>query len=379
MSYMQVLPIHTAGLWPDQEQPEHEQQFPPELATGRTPASRDAGACAPTDANIAAVRSLSINTAQTIFTPLTSTFAAFQAEDASGESPARRRTAPKTAAAAAANALAHPPMSPSWHSPLWPAPGSASAAGRRASARVESLGWVIGGTESRHGSAARPTSARFTPANASKSEGFPLTPIELGVSATGPSTAWGTRAVHDEAENFVLFQVADGAPLEDEGDDDGDAEPKGAQGASIRSPPSQPQQQQEEEEDNDNDTEQTEFLVRHALSTEPARAGAHAKAKEHHMFVHIPSGYSAHTSTPVHCSSFPSPASAQVQHAAAIPLANESVPLAFLSPPVSFERVERAEATWMWTSCALVCALTLVALLITSDVIDWPGDGLGNV
>lgn len=46
---------------------------------------------------------------------------------------------------------------------------------------------------------------------------------------------------------------------------------------------------------------------------------------------------------------------------------------------VVFERVQTGEASWMWISVVLVTGLCIVSLLISYDVIDWPGDGLGNV
>jgi hypothetical protein len=45
----------------------------------------------------------------------------------------------------------------------------------------------------------------------------------------------------------------------------------------------------------------------------------------------------------------------------------------------AFERVQNGEASWMWISVVLVTALSIVSLLVSYDVIDWPGDGLGNV
>ncbi len=54
-------------------------------------------------------------------------------------------------------------------------------------------------------------------------------------------------------------------------------------------------------------------------------------------------------------------------------------PTTYGTLPTHFEHVSRPEAGWMWTSAAAVVALTLVALLISYDVIDWPGDGIGNV
>ncbi|CAD6897243.1 unnamed protein product [Tilletia controversa] len=45
-------------------------------------------------------------------------------------------------------------------------------------------------------------------------------------------------------------------------------------------------------------------------------------------------------------------------------------------PP--FEPISRGEKTWMWSVAALVSALIIVAMLISGDIIDWPGDGIGR-
>lgn len=45
----------------------------------------------------------------------------------------------------------------------------------------------------------------------------------------------------------------------------------------------------------------------------------------------------------------------------------------------NFETFERPEKIWMWSSLSLVAALTLVAIFIVSGIIDWPGDGLGDL
>lgn len=42
-----------------------------------------------------------------------------------------------------------------------------------------------------------------------------------------------------------------------------------------------------------------------------------------------------------------------------------------------FEPPTSGENLYMWISIALVTALSLVAILISLDVIDWPGDGIG--
>ncbi|KAK0545338.1 hypothetical protein OC846_005713 [Tilletia horrida] len=46
------------------------------------------------------------------------------------------------------------------------------------------------------------------------------------------------------------------------------------------------------------------------------------------------------------------------------------------APP--FETLSRQEKTWMSIVTALVGALAIVALLISEDFIDWPGDGIGK-
>lgn len=44
-----------------------------------------------------------------------------------------------------------------------------------------------------------------------------------------------------------------------------------------------------------------------------------------------------------------------------------------------FEAITPREKGWMWTSVALVTLLTVVSVLICTDVIDWPGDGIGEL
>lgn len=45
---------------------------------------------------------------------------------------------------------------------------------------------------------------------------------------------------------------------------------------------------------------------------------------------------------------------------------------------VGFEAVTWMEGAWMSLSGGVVAVLMVVAILISIDVIDWPGDGLGN-
>ncbi|EPQ28107.1 uncharacterized protein PFL1_04434 [Pseudozyma flocculosa PF-1] len=49
-----------------------------------------------------------------------------------------------------------------------------------------------------------------------------------------------------------------------------------------------------------------------------------------------------------------------------------------MGSPDGFEAVTARESAWMWASVLLVAAICLVAMLISTDVIDWPGDGLGR-
>ncbi|KAL9935027.1 hypothetical protein V8E36_006103 [Tilletia maclaganii] len=53
--------------------------------------------------------------------------------------------------------------------------------------------------------------------------------------------------------------------------------------------------------------------------------------------------------------------------------AEEAEPVA-----IPFEVLSRGEKTWMWIVTSLVSALIVVALLISNDFIDWPGDGIGK-
>lgn len=46
--------------------------------------------------------------------------------------------------------------------------------------------------------------------------------------------------------------------------------------------------------------------------------------------------------------------------------------------PEGFERITVSESSWMWVSVVLVTVICLVATLISTDVIDWPGDGIGE-
>ncbi|PWN53258.1 hypothetical protein IE53DRAFT_196983 [Violaceomyces palustris] len=46
---------------------------------------------------------------------------------------------------------------------------------------------------------------------------------------------------------------------------------------------------------------------------------------------------------------------------------------------VDFEQVTNREKAWMWTSVVIVVILCIVAVLISVDVIDWPGDGIGKL
>lgn len=48
------------------------------------------------------------------------------------------------------------------------------------------------------------------------------------------------------------------------------------------------------------------------------------------------------------------------------------------SSAAGFEAVTWLEGAWMSVSSVVVAALMTVAILISIDVIDWPGDGLGN-
>ncbi|KAN0064027.1 hypothetical protein ACQY0O_003633 [Thecaphora frezii] len=50
-----------------------------------------------------------------------------------------------------------------------------------------------------------------------------------------------------------------------------------------------------------------------------------------------------------------------------------------LYSPEGFESVTARETVWMWISVAFVLAVCLVAMLISTDVIDWPGDGIGKL
>ncbi|KAE8260773.1 hypothetical protein A4X13_0g155 [Tilletia indica] len=45
---------------------------------------------------------------------------------------------------------------------------------------------------------------------------------------------------------------------------------------------------------------------------------------------------------------------------------------------IPFEPISRGEKTWMWIVTGLVSVLIVVAMLISEDVIDWPGDGIGR-
>ncbi|KAK0528300.1 hypothetical protein OC835_004718 [Tilletia horrida] len=54
-------------------------------------------------------------------------------------------------------------------------------------------------------------------------------------------------------------------------------------------------------------------------------------------------------------------------------------PATAMAPTViPFERMSRGEKTWMWIVTGLVTLLVVVAMLISEDVIDWPGDGIGK-
>lgn len=52
--------------------------------------------------------------------------------------------------------------------------------------------------------------------------------------------------------------------------------------------------------------------------------------------------------------------------------------LARYDSAVGFEAVTYMEGTWMAVSGAVVAVLMVVAILISIDIIDWPGDGIGN-
>ncbi|KAE8212402.1 hypothetical protein CF327_g3943 [Tilletia walkeri] len=45
---------------------------------------------------------------------------------------------------------------------------------------------------------------------------------------------------------------------------------------------------------------------------------------------------------------------------------------------IPFEPISRGEKTWMWIVTGLVSVLIVIAMLISEDVIDWPGDGIGR-
>ncbi len=45
---------------------------------------------------------------------------------------------------------------------------------------------------------------------------------------------------------------------------------------------------------------------------------------------------------------------------------------------MGFEPLLWRERIWMITSACLVAVVVVVAILISIDVIDWPGDGIGN-
>ncbi|PWN41975.1 hypothetical protein IE81DRAFT_149814 [Ceraceosorus guamensis] len=48
------------------------------------------------------------------------------------------------------------------------------------------------------------------------------------------------------------------------------------------------------------------------------------------------------------------------------------------APVLDFEHTTAKERVWMWSACFLVACLTIVAVAISIDWIDWPGDGIGE-